>query len=146
MKVEHKIRLWYKKGRLEFTKSRKYLPLSIISNIEQVASNQGLKKGHVYVTLDKERTYPFTLEPTTSGLLMRAAGVDSGSDESGHVWINGEKVEGPIYVSSQDIKTIARLQLNKLKTRYLEKAYKCIAGTCKSLGFEIDENKEPVLI
>lgn len=88
----------------------------------------------VVVTIYSDRSFTFvTKTPPASILLMKAAGVEKGSSVP-----NRDKVGK---VTWAQVREIAQLKLQDLNTDDLEKAMKMIAGTAKSMGIEIVDQK-----
>ena len=86
----------------------------------------------VVITVYKDRSFDFILKtPPASELLKKAAGILKGAHATGR-----EKVG---QVTTSQVREIAKTKLPDLNTDDLEKAYRIIEGTARSMGIEIVE-------
>ena len=84
----------------------------------------------VEITVFEDRSFTFiTKTPPASILLLKAAGVESGSGEP-----NKKKVAK---VSSDKIREIATSKMEDLNAASVEAAMKMVAGTARSMGIEV---------
>jgi large subunit ribosomal protein L11 len=84
----------------------------------------------VLVTVYQDRSFTFIAKsPPASVLLKKAAKVAKGSSEP------GKTVAGS--VTKDQVREIARLKLNDLNTRDLDKAMKIIEGTARGMGITV---------
>lgn len=82
------------------------------------------------ITVYSDRSFQFELRtPPASVLLRKAAGAEKGSGEP-----NKKKV-GAVTVAQ--VKEIARQKLPDLNTTDEDAAYRCIAGTARSMGINV---------
>lgn len=86
----------------------------------------------VEISVFEDRSFTFiTKTPPASILLLKAAGIDSGSGEP-----NRKKVAK---VSSAKIREIAELKMPDLNAANVEAAMKIVEGTARSMGIEVVE-------
>jgi large subunit ribosomal protein L11 len=106
---------------------------------ERTAHQVGLKVP-VVVTIYGDRSFSLQiLQPTTSALLRRAAGVDKGSGAAGHTPV-GRITQTQLY-------EIAQLKLVELNANDIEAAMRTVAGTARSMGIVIlDEHGRELLL
>ena len=84
----------------------------------------------VEITVFEDRSFTFiTKTPPASILLLKAAGIESGSGEP-----NKKKVAK---VSSDKIREIATSKMEDLNAASVEAAMKMVAGTARSMGIEV---------
>ena len=84
----------------------------------------------VEITVFEDRSFTFiTKTPPASILLLKAAGIESGSGEP-----NKKKVAK---VSSDKIREIATSKMEDLNPASVEAAMKMVAGTARSMGIEV---------
>ena len=84
----------------------------------------------VVITVYQDRSFSFiTKTPPASVLLLRAAGLESGSKEPSKVVCGS--------VSRKDLRDIAELKMPDLNAGSIEAAMKIIAGTARSMGLEV---------
>jgi large subunit ribosomal protein L11 len=84
----------------------------------------------VEISVYEDRTYTFILKtPPAAVLLKQAAGVDTGSGTP-----NRTKVAK---VTKAQLQTIAETKMPDLNANDIDAAMKIIAGTARSMGFEI---------
>ena len=84
----------------------------------------------VEITMYEDRSFSFILKtPPTSTLLVKAAGVQRGSDEP-----NSKNVGS---ISTSQLKEIAEMKLQDLNTQDLVKAVQIVKGTAKNMGIVI---------
>lgn len=84
----------------------------------------------VEITVYEDRSFSFILKtPPTSILLVKAAGIQKGSDEP------NSKAVGSI--STSQLKEIAEMKLQDLNTRDIVKAVQIVKGTAKNMGIVI---------
>ena len=96
---------------------------------ERTASQAGLIIP-VEITVFEDRSFTFiTKTPPASILLLKAAGIESGSGEP-----NKKKVAK---VSSDKIREIATSKMEDLNAASVEAAMKMVAGTARSMGIEV---------
>jgi large subunit ribosomal protein L11 len=82
------------------------------------------------ITVYQDRSFSFiTKTPPASVLLMKAAGLPSGSKEP------GKTVCGKI--TRQQLREIAEMKMVDLNAGSIEAAMKIIAGTARSMGMEV---------
>lgn len=85
----------------------------------------------VEITVYTDRSFSFIVKsPPAAVLLLKAAGIDSGSGEP-----NRNKV-GKVKVS--DLEEISKTKMEDLNARDLDAAVKIIAGTARSMGIEVE--------
>ena len=85
----------------------------------------------VEITVYEDRSFSFILKtPPTSILLVRAAGIQRGSNEP------NSKTVGSI--STSQLKEIAEIKLQDLNTQDIIKAVQIVKGTAKSMGIVIN--------
>lgn len=98
------------------------------------AATQHLKAGTltpVLITIYSDRTFTFILKTTpASALLCEAAGIQKGSGNP-----NTKKVGK---VTRAQLETIAKTKTPDLTAADLEAAVRCIAGTARSMGIEVE--------
>jgi large subunit ribosomal protein L11 len=88
----------------------------------------------VIVTIYEDRSFTFQLKsPPASDLLRRAAGIEKGSGEA-----NRKKVGK---ITKAQLREIAQKKMQDLNTTSIEAAERIIAGTARSMGIEIVEEK-----
>ncbi|MFN3202320.1 MAG: 50S ribosomal protein L11 [Bradymonadia bacterium] len=86
----------------------------------------------VVITVYADRSFSFiTKTPPAAVLLLKAAGIESGSAEP-----NKTKVGS---VTTEQVKEIATLKLPDLNTDNVEAAMRTIAGTARSMGLNVVE-------
>jgi large subunit ribosomal protein L11 len=104
---------------------------------ERTAHQVGLKVP-VLVTIYGDRSFSLQiLQPTTSALLRRAAGVDKGSGATGRTPV-GQITQAQLY-------EIAQLKMPELNANDLEAAMRTVAGTARSMGIIVlDEHGREV--
>jgi large subunit ribosomal protein L11 len=86
----------------------------------------------VQITIYEDRSFTFvTRTPPASELLRKAAGVEKGSGQAGHLKAGR--------VTRKAISEIAALKMKDLNASSLEKAIKIIEGTARSMGIEVVE-------
>ena len=84
----------------------------------------------VEITVFEDRSFTFIMKtPPASILLLKAAGIESGSGEP-----NKKKVAK---VSSDKIREIATSKMEDLNAASVEAAMKMVAGTARSMGIEV---------
>ncbi len=84
----------------------------------------------IEITVYTDRSFSFIVKsPPAAVLLMKAAGIESGSGVP-----NRDKV-GKVKVS--DLEEIAKVKMVDLNARDLDAAVKIIAGTARSMGVEV---------
>ncbi|RMH11631.1 MAG: 50S ribosomal protein L11 [Gemmatimonadetes bacterium] len=84
----------------------------------------------VEITVYADRSFSFiTKTPPASFLIKRAAGIPKGSGEP-----NREKVAT---VTRSQLKEIAELKMPDLNTTDVDAAIRMLAGTCRSMGIEV---------
>ncbi len=84
----------------------------------------------VLVTVYQDRSFTFiSKSPPASVLLKKAAKVAKGSSEPGKI-VAGQ-------VTKDQVREIAKLKLNDLNTRDLDKAMKIIEGTARGMGITV---------
>jgi large subunit ribosomal protein L11 len=82
------------------------------------------------ITVYSDRSFTFvTKTPPAAVLLRKAAGVEKGSGQP-----NKNKVAK---VTRKQVEEIARLKMPDLNTTSLESACSMVAGTARSMGFEV---------
>ena len=85
----------------------------------------------VVITVFKDRSFSFiTKSPPAAVLLMKAAGIESGSAEP-----NKTKVGT---VTMDQVREIATLKIKDLNTDNIENACKSICGTARSMGLLVE--------
>jgi large subunit ribosomal protein L11 len=86
----------------------------------------------VVITVYEDRSFDFvTKTPPAAVLLKKAAGVDSGSGEP-----NTKKVAT---VTSDQVREIAETKMKDLNAASVESAMRMVAGTARSMGFEVKD-------
>ena len=96
---------------------------------ERTASQAGLIIP-VEISVFEDRSFTFiTKTPPAAILLLKAAGIESGSGEP-----NRKKVAK---ISSAKIREIAELKMPDLNAADLEAAMKMVEGTARSMGIEV---------
>ena len=89
----------------------------------------------VVINVYRDKTFTFiTKTPPASTLLKKAAGITKGSGEP-----NIEKVGK---ITQQQLKEIAEIKAPDLNAIEIEAAMKIIAGTARSMGLEIEGQKD----
>ncbi len=89
----------------------------------------------VIITVYKDRSFDFVLKtPPVSFLLKKRAGIEKGSSEP-----NKKKVGK---VTLKDVEEIAKMKLKDMNTRDLKKAIRCVVGTARSMGIEVEGWRE----
>lgn len=84
----------------------------------------------VVITVYEDRTFDFKLKtPPASGLVLKAAGVQSGSKKPGT-----SKVAT---ITKDQVRAIAEKKMADLSANDIEAAMKIIAGTARSAGIEV---------
>jgi large subunit ribosomal protein L11 len=84
----------------------------------------------VVITVYQDRSFSFiTKTPPASVLLMKAAGLASGSSEPSKVVCGS--------VTRKDLREIAEMKMPDLNAGSIEAAMKIIAGTARSMGLEV---------
>jgi large subunit ribosomal protein L11 len=84
----------------------------------------------VEISVYKDRSFSFiTKSPPASTLLLKAAGIDSGSSNP-----NLDKVAK---LTTDQLKEIATQKMKDLNTEDMDMAVRIIAGTARSMGIEI---------
>lgn len=84
----------------------------------------------VEISVFADRSFTFiTKSPPASTLLLKAAGIESGSAVP-----NKDKVAK---VTKEQVMDIAKQKMNDLNAQDMENAVKIIAGTARSMGIEI---------
>jgi len=82
------------------------------------------------ITVYQDRSFSFiTKTPPASVLLMKAAGLTSGSGEPSKVVCGS--------VTRKDLRDIAEMKMPDLNAGSIEAAMKIIAGTARSMGLEV---------
>lgn len=85
----------------------------------------------VEITIYEDRTFSFKLKtPPAAYLLRKAAGVEKGSGMP-----HKNKVGK---VTKEQVREIAKIKLEDLNTKDLEKAVKIIEGTARNMGIEVN--------
>ena len=88
----------------------------------------------VEISVYTDKTFTFiTKEPPVSRLLLKEAGIESGSKIP-----NQDKVGR---VKQSQVKKIAERKLPDMRVRSLEAAMRLVKGTARSMGIDIDEDK-----
>jgi large subunit ribosomal protein L11 len=86
----------------------------------------------VVISVYEDRSFDFvTKTPPAAVLLKKAAGVDSGSGEP-----NTKKVAT---VTSDQVREIAETKMKDLNAASVESAMRMVAGTARSMGFEVKD-------
>ncbi|WP_125707116.1 50S ribosomal protein L11 [Companilactobacillus zhongbaensis] len=86
----------------------------------------------VVISVYEDRSFDFvTKTPPAAVLLKKAAGVDSGSGEP-----NTNKVAT---VTSDQVREIAETKMKDLNAASVESAMRMVAGTARSMGFEVKD-------
>ncbi|MFD1472514.1 50S ribosomal protein L11 [Companilactobacillus mishanensis] len=86
----------------------------------------------VVISVYEDRSFDFvTKTPPAAVLLKKAAGVDSGSGEP-----NTKKVAT---VTSEQVRGIAETKMKDLNAASVESAMRMVAGTARSMGFEVKD-------
>jgi large subunit ribosomal protein L11 len=84
----------------------------------------------VVITVYSDRSFTFvTKSPPAAVLLLKAAGIESGSGEP-----NKKKVGK---VSSDDVRRIAEQKLPDMNSFTIEQAMRSVEGTARSMGIEV---------
>ncbi len=84
----------------------------------------------VVITVYQDRSFSFiTKTPPASVLLMKAAGLESGSKEPSKIVCGS--------VTRKALREIAELKMPDLNAGSIEAAMKIIAGTARSMGLEV---------
>lgn len=85
----------------------------------------------VKITVFSDRSFTFVMRtPPASFFLKKAAGIKSGSKESGRV------VSGT--VTMDQVRDIAKIKLADLNTDDLDQAARTIAGSARSMGLKVE--------
>ena len=88
----------------------------------------------VEITVYEDRTFDFVIKTPPAAVLLRiAAGVDKGSGEP-----NKNKVT---FVTPEQVREIAETKMPDLNANDIEAAMKIIAGTARSMGFVVGDQK-----
>ena len=86
----------------------------------------------VKITVFSDRSFTFeTKTPPASHFLKKAAGIESGSKETGRA------VAGSVTMTQ--VRDIAKLKMKDLNTDDLEAAARIIAGSARSMGIRVTE-------
>ncbi len=100
------------------------------------AATQGMEPGTpipVVITVYSDRTFTFTTRmPPVSWYLMKAAGIEKGSQTPGR----GEPVGR---VTLKQVREIAEAKLRDMNTEDVEAAMRSIIGSARSMGIEVVE-------
>ncbi len=100
------------------------------------AETQNLEPGTpipVVITVYSDRTFSFvTRMPPVSWYLMRAAGIEKGSQEPGRGAAVGR-------VTMAQVREIAEAKLRDMNTDDVEAAMRTIVGSARSMGIEVVE-------
>lgn len=89
----------------------------------------------VEITIYEDRTYDFILKtPPTAELLKKAAGVPKGSGEP------NKKKMGKVTLAQ--VREIAEKKAEDLNANDIEAAMKIVAGTARSMGITVEEDKK----
>jgi large subunit ribosomal protein L11 len=84
----------------------------------------------VVISVYEDRTFSFVMKtPPASGLVLKAAGVQSGSKKPG-----ASKVAS---ITKAQLREIAEKKMPDLSANDVEAAMKIIAGTARSAGIEV---------
>ncbi|MBN9263963.1 MAG: 50S ribosomal protein L11 [Alphaproteobacteria bacterium 64-6] len=86
----------------------------------------------VKITVFSDRSFTFEMKtPPASHFLKKAAGIESGSKETGRA------VAGSVTMTQ--VRDIAKLKMKDLNTDDLEAAARIIAGSARSMGIRVTE-------
>jgi large subunit ribosomal protein L11 len=86
----------------------------------------------VKITVFSDRSFTFEMKtPPASHFLKKAAGVESGSKETGRT------VAGTVTMAQ--VRDIAKIKLKDLNTDVMDAAAKIIAGSARSMGLRVTE-------
>ncbi|WP_072387358.1 50S ribosomal protein L11 [Hyphomicrobium sp. CS1BSMeth3] len=86
----------------------------------------------VKITVFSDRSFTFEMKtPPASHFLKKAAGIESGSKETGRA------VAGSVTMAQ--VRDIAKLKMKDLNTDDLEAAARIIAGSARSMGIRVTE-------
>ncbi len=89
----------------------------------------------VEITIYEDRTYDFILKtPPTAELLKKAAGIPKGSGEP------NKKKSGKVTMAQ--VREIAEKKAADLNANDIEAAAKIVAGTARSMGITVEEDKK----
>lgn len=114
--------------------------MQVVKRINELTQEYAGMRVPVKVAVDVERK-TFEVEvgtPTTAALIIKELKIEKGSSQSAKNWVGN--------LSFEQVVKIAKIKMRDVGSKTLKAAIKAVAGTCQSMGVQIDGKSPKVFI